>query len=167
MLLASDYDKSKYLKATDLEREKKYRIKAVTPEELKDNTGKTDKKLVLWFTNSEQGLVLNKTNLRTLKGAFGDDTAGWVQKVIAIYPMMADNGKPGLRIRILPPKATATQASGNGAAAAPPQQKQAITPSGNGAVPATPSPAVASAAVVDPELAPTSVAEDLDDEIPF
>jgi hypothetical protein len=78
MLLASDYDKSKYLKATDLEREKKYRIKAVTPEELKDNTGKTDKKLVLWFTNSEQGLVLNKTNLRTLKGAFGDDTAGWV-----------------------------------------------------------------------------------------
>ena len=27
MLLASDYDKSKYFKATDLDREKKFRIK--------------------------------------------------------------------------------------------------------------------------------------------
>ena len=34
MLLASDYDKSKYLKAADLEREKKFRIKTVTEEEL-------------------------------------------------------------------------------------------------------------------------------------
>ena len=30
MLLASDYDKSKYFKGTDLDREKKFRIKDVT-----------------------------------------------------------------------------------------------------------------------------------------
>ena len=42
MLLASDYDKSKYLKATDLDREKKFRIKSVTSEELGD--GKDKKK---------------------------------------------------------------------------------------------------------------------------
>ena len=30
MLLASDYDKSKYFKGTDLDREKKFRIKTVT-----------------------------------------------------------------------------------------------------------------------------------------
>ena len=73
MLLASDYDKSKYLKAADLEREKKFRIKTVTSEELTDNTGKKEKKLIVWFTNDERGLVLNKTNIRTLRGAFGDD----------------------------------------------------------------------------------------------
>ena len=32
-----------------------------------------EKKLVVWFTNDERGLVLNKTNNRTLRGAFGDD----------------------------------------------------------------------------------------------
>ena len=40
MLLASDYDKSKYFKATDLDREKKFRIKNVTEEELNDGKGK-------------------------------------------------------------------------------------------------------------------------------
>ena len=96
MLLASDYDKSKYFKATDLDREKKFRIKNVTEEALNDGKGKTEKKLCLWFTNDLRGLILNKTNLRTLKGAFGDDTAGWAAKVIAIFPIMADNGKQGL-----------------------------------------------------------------------
>ena len=28
---------------------------------------------MVWFTNDERGLVLNKTNNRTLRGAFGDD----------------------------------------------------------------------------------------------
>jgi hypothetical protein len=40
MLLASDYDKSKYFKGTDLDREKKFRIKTVTSDELTDGTGK-------------------------------------------------------------------------------------------------------------------------------
>ena len=45
MLLASDYDKSKYLKAADLEREKKFRIKTVTTEELIEQDRKKEKKL--------------------------------------------------------------------------------------------------------------------------
>ena len=157
MLLASDYDKSKYFKATDLDREKKFRNKNVTEEKLNDGKGKTEKKLCLWLTNDPRGLILNKTNLRTLKGAFGDDTAGWAAKVIAIFPIMADNGKQGLRVRILPPKQVA--------AAAPPTQP--ASPSGNGAVAAAPTKA---APPVDPELEPDSVKpirEELDDEIPW
>src|ERR1043166_2481713 len=102
-MLLSDYDKSKYWKAPDLDRERKFKIKAVTEEELNDGKGNKDRKVVLWFTNSEKGLPLNKTNLRTLKGAFGDDVAGLLNRVIALFPVMADNGKPGIRIRILPP----------------------------------------------------------------
>ena len=34
--------------------------------------------------------MLNKTNLRTLRGAFGDDTANWVGKVIVVFPTMVD-----------------------------------------------------------------------------
>ena len=89
MLLASDYDKSKYLKAVDLEREKKFRIKTVTAEVLGDGKDK-ETKLVVWFTNDERGLVLNKTNNRTLRGAFGDDTAGWANKIVVVFPTMAD-----------------------------------------------------------------------------
>ena len=164
MLLASDYDKSKYLKATDLEREKKFRIKAVTEEELGVGKDK-ERKLCVWFTNDERALVLNKTNNRALRGAFGDDTAGWTGKVIAVLPTMVDiRGKlgPALRVRILPPK--------QAAAAAPPVQPASPALSGNGAAAATPAPA---AAPVDPELEPdpklTLTAEqddELNDEIP-
>ena len=159
MLLASDYDKSKYLKGTDLDRERKFRIKVVTPEELADGAGKKEKKLVVWFTNDERGLVLNKTNLRTLKGAFGDNTASRAAKVIATFPMMADNGKPGLRVRIPPPKQAA-------AAAAPPAQPASTA--GNGAATAPPPPTAPVAA--DPELEPDpklSAAEEMNDEIPW
>jgi hypothetical protein len=66
-----------------------------------------EKKLVVWFTNDERGLALNTINRRTLQGAFGDVTAGWVGKIIIIYPTTVDmHGKPtpGLRVRIPPPK---------------------------------------------------------------
>ena len=154
MLLASDYDKSKYFKGTDLDREKKFRIKVVTEEVLTDRKGQTEKKLVVWFTNDPRGLTLNKTNLRTLKGAFGDSVVEWATKVIAMFPVMADNNKQGLRVRILPPK--------HAAAAAP--STQPASSGGNGAAAAPPPPAA------DPELEPDpklSAAEEMDDEIPF
>ena len=101
-------------------------------------------------------MPLNKTNLRTLKGAFGDDTADWAAKVIAIFPMMANNGKPGLRVRILPPK--------QAAAAAPPTQP-ASADRQSAAAAAAPTKAAPPA---DPELEPDPVKpirEEMDDEI--
>ena len=113
MLLASDYDKTKYLKAVDLEREKKFRIKAVTAEELGIGKDK-ETKLVVWFTNDDRGLALNKTNNRTLRGAFGDDTAGWVNKVIVVFPTMVDvRGKMERALRVRIPTAEAGCGSGS------------------------------------------------------
>ena len=121
VLLASTYDQSKYFKAADLAGEKKFKIKSVT-EELVG----MDKKLVVWFTNDKHGLVLNRVNNRTIRGAFGDAVEGWVDKIIVIFPTMAEfRGKmePALRVRIPPPKQPTVTA-------APPQQP---VPSGNGA----------------------------------
>src|SRR5262245_37562000 len=137
-IMASDFDKSKYLRAEDLKTEKKFRIKSLTVEEV-DNDRK-EEKLVVWFTNDKRGLVLNKTNNRTLRGAFGDDTTAWKDKIIAVFPAMVDyRGKmtPGLRVRIPPPKQDTTATadpkptpSGNGqAAAAAPPQPQPPAPS--------------------------------------
>ena len=125
-LLASNFDQSHFLKADDIDGERKFRIKTVTEEMV--GTEK-EKKLVVWFTNDAKGLVLNKTNNRVLRGAFGDDTAGWAGKIIVLFSMMVPmQGKmvAGLRVRIPPPKqaSTATAAtkppklSGNGQAAA-------------------------------------------------
>jgi hypothetical protein len=159
VLLASSYDQSRFLKAADLEREKKFRIKEAAPELIGE-----EMKLVVWLTNDKRGLVLNKTNNRTIRGAFGDKVDGWVGKIIIIFPTMVDmRGKltPALRVRIPPPKQTAW---------APPTLKPA--PSGNGAAAAAEPPTQQTAAptVGDPELEDDPVKplrDDLDDEIGF
>jgi hypothetical protein len=157
VLLASNYDKSKYLRAEDLEREKKFRIKAVTEEEVGEGRDK-EKKLTVWFTNDERGLVLNRTNNRTIRGAFGDPVQGWPGKILVVFPTLSEfRGKmvPALRVRIPTPKQpTAT--------AAPPQQP---VKSGNGAATAP-----AAVAAPDPELEPDPVKpirEEMDDDIPW
>jgi hypothetical protein len=113
VLLASAYDQSRFFKASDLTQEKKLRIKEVT-EELIGTGHDKEKKLVVWFTNDERGLVLNKTNNRTIRGAFSDPVEGWKGKIIILFPTMDDfRGKmtPALRVRIPPPKQAA---AGNG-----------------------------------------------------
>jgi hypothetical protein len=112
VLLASKYDQSRFRKAADLTAEKKFKIKAATEERV--GIGKDQEmKLVIWFTNDRRGLVLNITNNRTLRGSFGDDTAGWVGKIIIVFPTMAEfrgEMKPALRVRIPPPKGNAVAA---------------------------------------------------------
>lgn len=109
VLLASQYDQSRFFKAADLAAEKKLKIKSVT-EELVGMDKDKERKLVVWFTNDERGLVLNRINNRTMRGAFGDATDGWAGKVIVVFPTMAEfRGKmgPALGVRIAPPKQAA------------------------------------------------------------
>jgi hypothetical protein len=155
VLLASNYDQSRFLKAADLAGEKKFRIKEVTEEEVGQDRDRT-KKLVVWFTNDKRGLVLNVTNNRTIRGAFGDVCEEWSGKVIVVFPTQVDmRGRmtPALRVRIPPPRDT-----GNGQVAAAPPPKP------------TPSPKPVEA---DPELdefgqsVSASSESKLDDEIAF
>ena len=104
-----NYDQSRYLRAADLGEigsEKRVKIKTVTEE--RSMVGeKQETSSCVWFTNDEQGLLLNKTNLRTLQGAFGDDMDAWAGKIIVLY---SDHGRlprqdgPAMRVRIPPPK---------------------------------------------------------------
>jgi hypothetical protein len=111
MLLASNYDQSRFFKAADMTAEKKLRIKDVTEETIGADS---EKKLCVWFTNDRHGLVLNKTNNRTLRGAFGDACEGWKGKIVVVFPTQDEfRGRmvPVLRVRIPPPKQAA---AGNG-----------------------------------------------------
>jgi hypothetical protein len=148
VLLASTYDQSKLLRAEDLTQDKILRIKSVT-EELVGQGADQQKKLVVWFTNSPKGLALNRTNNRTIRGAYGDDVAGWTGKLIVVFPTQAEfRGRlvGALRVRIPPPKQAKTSA------AAPPVQEAAKPAAATKPAPAAPS---------EPEADP-----DLDDEIP-
>jgi hypothetical protein len=108
VLYASEFDQSRYLKAADIGEvgsEKRVKIKVVTKET--DVGEKQETKACVWFTNLEKGLLLNKTNLRTLQGAFGDAMDAWASKIAVLYVIMDNyHGKmiPSLRVRIPPPK---------------------------------------------------------------
>ena len=74
MLLASDYDKSKYLKATDLEREKKFRIKKVLAKRYSRTTTRRKRNSSFGSPTMSGAWCLNKINNRTIRGAYGDPT---------------------------------------------------------------------------------------------
>ena len=106
VLLASSYDQSKYFKAADLEDEIRLKIKNVSEEKIGLGL-EQEVKLVVWFTNDKRGLVLNRTNNRTIRTAFGDAVDGWSGKIIVLFPTTAEfRGKmgPALRVRIPSPK---------------------------------------------------------------
>ena len=117
VLLASNFDQSRFLRAEDVPQEKTLRIKTAT-EEVIGMGADREQKLVLWFTNTEKGLVLNRTNNRAIRAAYGDPVDGWAGKPVVVFQTQADfRGRlvPALRVRIPPPK----QASGNGQTAKP------------------------------------------------
>jgi hypothetical protein len=110
VLLASSYDESRFFRAEDLKAEIRLKIKNGTEEKMADG----EVKLTVWFTNDKRGLVLNRTNNRTIRAAFGDAVDGWSGKVIVLFPTTAEfRGKmgPAMRVRIPPPKETKAPAS--------------------------------------------------------
>ena len=149
VLLASSFDQSRFLSAADLEQEKKLRIKSVTVETVRQGSAQ-EQKPVLWFTNLSKGLVLNKTNNRTLRSALGDDMEKWANAIIIVFPTQTDFGGKlvgALRVRMPPPK-QATM--GNGQPTGPKESLDSFA--------AAPEP--------KPEPKPT-LKDDLDDEIGF
>jgi hypothetical protein len=106
VLLASSFDQSKYLSAADITQEKLLRIKTVTVEMIGQGADQRQKPVV-WFDNHKKGLALNRTNNRTIRGAYGDDMEKWPGERIIVFPTHADyRGRTvgALRVRIPPPK---------------------------------------------------------------
>jgi hypothetical protein len=102
VLLASSYDETRFYKAADHQTEVRLKVRAVTEEKMADG----EVKLVVWFTNSKRGLVLNRVNNRTIRAAYGDAVDGWVGKISVLFPTTAEfRGKvgPALRVRIPSP----------------------------------------------------------------
>jgi hypothetical protein len=157
VLLASSYDQSRFFKAADLETEMKLKIKSVTEEQI-GTAAEKETKLVVWFTNDDRGLVLNKTNNRTIRGAYGDPVDGWIGRIIIIFPTMVDvRGKmgPAIRVRIPAPKQPAASNEAAAATAATAQSRPA------------PRRLATSAQPQQSSAKTETLADDLDDEVQF
>jgi hypothetical protein len=95
---------SKYLSAPDLHnRDVKVVIARIEMEKIgREN----DEKPVLYFTKSKKGLVLNKTNGKTIAAAYGDDTDQWEDREIILFSMMVQFGDEmvdSIRVKIPKP----------------------------------------------------------------
>jgi len=80
-------------------------IGSVVMDDVKDNdSGKTEKKLVMHFVGKDKALILNRTNCEALEEICGtDDYAAWLGHTVVLYtdPTVKFGGKTvgGLRIR--------------------------------------------------------------------
>jgi hypothetical protein len=102
---------SKYLKAADLQdRNVTVVMDTVELEDVGDN----ERKPVVYFQGKTKGLVLNKTNARTIAAGYGDDTAGWRGRPIMLFSAMVDfrgDTVEAIRVRMPPARpAAAVQA---------------------------------------------------------
>src|SRR3954469_7404411 len=103
-LTVNQFFPSKYLKAHDLQgREVKHKISHATSERINDQ-----EKLVIYFVGHQKGLVLNKTNAKTIALKYGINAESWSGAEVVLYPAMVDfRGTPTESIRIKTPNLTA------------------------------------------------------------
>jgi hypothetical protein len=89
---ANDLFPSKFLKAEDLEGDVTLTVDRCSLEEFKDrDTGKSQSKLVVYFKDQEKGLLVNKTNFKSIAEITGEeDTDNWAGKKITLTVIDVD-----------------------------------------------------------------------------
>ena len=103
---------SRFLKASDLDgQEFRLEIASLTFEEFDRDDGGKEARPCLWFTKTDKGLVLNKTNASMIAHLHGNETDNWIGKIIAVgTESVAFKGQivPALRVRGYTPSANGT-----------------------------------------------------------
>ena len=100
--------KSNYLKAADLEED----LTTMVIDRVEVAEFDSGDKAVLFFRDEERGLVLNKTNTRTIGAAYGYETDAWAGKRVVLFTTTVDfQGSTVDAIRVKIPKAQPSQVS--------------------------------------------------------
>lgn len=84
-----------FMFAFDLEgKDRTVTIARVTAGELTGTGGKKSKKPLCYFKESKSGkpLALNATNCKAIAAMYGNDTDGWVDKRVTLYPTQTQMG---------------------------------------------------------------------------
>lgn len=111
----SMYD-ANYIYAFDLQdRDLTLTIREVVASKVKDSEGKEQKKPIVYFKEPKdgRGLVLCKTNGKTIAAMYGSKTEEWIGRRITLFPTETSAfGKTVDCIRIRPQKPPASRAAG-------------------------------------------------------
>ena len=94
----------RYLSGDDLDGEVIVTIDRVVMESFRDpRTRQESRKPVMYFQRAKRGLIINRTNWRTVADLYGDESDNWVGKRIALVSMMVDAyGKQTKAVRVRP-----------------------------------------------------------------
>ena len=105
----------KYLTGDDLDGEVVVTIDHVVMEPFRDPRTRVEtRKPVMYFQRAKRGLIVNRTNWRTVADLYGDESDNWTGKRIVLAPAMVDAyGKQtkAVRVRRFRPPAPAVKAS--------------------------------------------------------
>jgi len=99
------YTSDKYIAAPDLDgKDVQVTIKEAKVEVVKGAASDPGKKrVILYFTKGVKGLVLNKTNVKTLVAKYGNSDTDWTGKTITLHPTtcaaFGNNNTPCIRIK--------------------------------------------------------------------
>ena len=101
---------SKYLSYSDLQG--KEPIVTVTQVEVaKMDDGEV--KLCIYVNNRPKGIILNKTNAKSIAALYGDESGAWIGKRVKLVTVWTEYaGKPVQAIRIVPPGVDVMQQRG-------------------------------------------------------
>jgi len=121
MAKLGDMFPSKYLAAADCEEEDLVVTISEVKEERLGQGNQAEDKFIVYFNEVDKGLVLNKTNAKSIADLHGGDTDDWEGKRVALYATEVEfQGKRsmGIRIRLKAPKQKGAK-NGSAPAAAP------------------------------------------------
>jgi hypothetical protein len=94
----------RYLSGDDLDGEVIVTIDRVVMESFRDpRTRQESRKPVMYFQRAKRGLIVNRTNWRTVADLYGDESDNWTGKRITLIPAMVDAyGKQTKAVRVRP-----------------------------------------------------------------
>lgn len=103
MAKVSDIYQSAWLKAEDLQgAARRVQIESAKTEEIKNQDGTKERKIVLGFVGKAKKLILNKSQASTLVKLYGDESDYWLNKEIMLSPIPSNNGKETIAVTGLP-----------------------------------------------------------------
>jgi hypothetical protein len=94
----------RYLSGDDLDGEVIVTIDRVVMESFRDPRTRVEtRKPVMYFQRAKRGLIVNRTNWRTVADLYGDESDNWTGKRITLTPAMVDAyGKQTKAVRVRP-----------------------------------------------------------------
>ena len=113
----------RYLAGDDLDEEVIVTIDRVVMESFRDPRTRVEtRKPVMYFQRAKRGLIVNRTNWRTVADLYGDESDNWTGKRIVLAPAMVDAyGKQTKAVRVRPTRPTEPRLTNTSVPAEAPQ----------------------------------------------